>query len=91
MNMLPRRNGRERMADRLTIFDDVFTLGDRAERKFMPARHRLRQFDDRAFQLNALSGSQIAQRHRHVILLVNLYRTLHKPVPDNGYASSMAK
>ncbi|SUI44814.1 Uncharacterised protein [Serratia marcescens] len=91
MNVLPRRNGRERMADRLAVFDDVFALGDRAERKFVPARHRLRQLDDRAFQLNALSGSQIAQRHRHVILLMNLYRTLHKPVPDNGYASSMAK
>ena len=91
MNMLPGPDSHERVADRLAIFDDVLALGDRAERKLVPARHRLRQRKGYACQLNRFSGSQIAQRHRHVILLVNLYRTLHKPVPDNGYASSMAK
>ena len=53
MNMLPGPDSHERMADRLAIFDDVFALVDRAERKLVPARHRLRQLDDRAFQLNA--------------------------------------
>ncbi|GEM_PF-5086846 len=79
------------MANRLAIFDDVLTLGDRTERKLVPARHRLRQRNGYACQLNRFSGGQVAQRYRHVILLVNLYRTLHKPVPDNGYARSMAK
>ena len=91
MNMFPGPDGREHVADRLAIFDDVLALCDRAERKLVPARHRLRQLNALPVQLNRFSGGQIAQRHRHVILLVNLYRTLHKPVPDNGYARSMAK
>ena len=52
MNMLPGPDSHERVADRLAIFDDVLALGDRAERKLVPARHRLRQRKGYACQLN---------------------------------------
>ena len=65
--MLTRRNIRQRMTNRETVFNNVVSLGDRLHGKLMPASHRLTQGYRLVINGDNFTFGQIRQRDGNVI------------------------
>ncbi|VTT27652.1 Uncharacterised protein [Klebsiella pneumoniae] len=65
------------MADRQAVLHHPFAPGQRLQRKFMPAPHRLFQHQRLLTLADALPFLQVAQRHGNIVEAVDLNDALH--------------
>ncbi len=72
MNKLTRRDIRQRMADRQTVFDDVLPFGNGLQSELVPARNVLAQRDGLVVKRHFQPFAQVGQRDRYVIQRMDL-------------------